>query len=92
MLGLWVAIMKELTLSIPEGYEVASFPEDITIKHNFGAFSRRYTIVDNSTIKYSTSLNIDARIIPTSEYADMKKLIETASREDQAQIILIKTQ
>jgi tetratricopeptide (TPR) repeat protein len=83
---------KELTLSIPEGYEVASLPEDITIKHNFGAFSRRYTIVDNSTIKYSTSLNIDARIIPTSEYADMKKLIETASREDQAQIILIKTQ
>lgn len=89
-LGYNMIVEKELTIKIPQDYQFVNLPKSMTIKHDFGKFSRNYEIIDNNKIKYSVSFEINSKDIPTSEYADMKKMIESASREDKAQIILMK--
>jgi tetratricopeptide (TPR) repeat protein len=89
-LGYNIAVEKDLTLSIPKGYKIASLPKDVTVNHDFGTFSRKYERVNNTTVKYYTSLNFNTHIISLSNYAELKSLFETAAREDRAQIILMK--
>ena len=42
-------------------------------------------------VRYSVSLKINTPVIPVASYPDLKKLLETAAREDRAQIILTKS-
>jgi hypothetical protein len=89
-LGYNMAVEKDLTLSIPKGYKIASLPKDVTVNQDFGTFSRKYEKINNTTIKYFTSLNFNTHIISSSNYAELKSLFETAAKEDRAQIILMK--
>lgn len=90
-LGYNMAVEKVLTLSIPEGYKVASLPRDESLVHELGTFERRYEELDDSTIKYSVSFKIDVPIIPAASYKNLKKLMEIAAREDRAQLVLVKS-
>jgi len=90
-LGYNLAVEKVLTLSFPKGYRNASAPEARSIKHELGMFVKKYEEIDDSTVRYSVSLKTDAPVIPASGYAKFKEFIETAAREDRAQIILTKS-
>jgi len=90
-LGYNMAVEKELTLSLPEGYRVAASPNDISVEHESGTFLRRYEENGNSMVRYSVSLKINTPVVPVAGYTDFKKLVETAAREDRAQIILTKS-
>ena len=83
-----MVVERELRLLIPDGYEAITLPESVSIKHDFGTFSRDYKVADGKTIEYSAMMSINSRNISKSEYPNVKKLIETASREDRGQIIL----
>jgi tetratricopeptide (TPR) repeat protein len=89
-LGYNMAVEKDLTLSIPKGYKLGSLPKDVTVNQDFGTFSRKYERVNDTTIKYFTSLRFNTHIISSSSYAELKSMFETAAREDRAQIILMK--
>jgi len=89
-LGYNMSVEKDLTLSVPNGYRIASLPKDVTVNHDFGTFSRKYEKVNNNTIKYFTSLNFNTHIISSSSYAELKSMFEIAAKEDRAQIILMK--
>lgn len=90
-LGYNMAIKKALTLKLPPGYTAVSLPEDTSIECEFGEFLRKYEAIDDSMVKYSVSLKIDIPAVPVGKYASFKNLIETAAREDRAQIILTKS-
>ena len=86
-LGYNMEMEKFLTISIPEGYKVADLPKDELVIHDLGTFTRKYEEIDPSTIRYSVSLKITKPIIPAASYGNLKKLMETAAREDRAQIV-----
>ena len=90
-IGYTMTTEKLLTLTLPEGHIVAHLPEDRSVEYGSGAFARKYERVDDSTLRYSVSLKIDVPIIPAADYASFKNLIETAAREDRAQIIVTKS-
>ena len=90
-MGYNMVMERVLTLTFPGGYTIAALPEDRAVKHEFGAFARTYEAVNESTIRYSASLKIDTPAIPAANYTSFKDLIETAAREDRAQIILRKS-
>jgi hypothetical protein len=52
---------------------------------------RKYEEINNSMVKYSVSLKLDIPVIPAASYTSFKRLMETAAREDKAQIILTKS-
>jgi hypothetical protein len=53
---------------------------------------RKYEEINGSTVRYSVSLKIDTPVVSAASYNDFKKLVETAAREDRAQIILTKSE
>ena len=85
------ATERTLTLTLPEGYATADLPEDRYVEFEFGVFKREYRKIDDSTVRYSASLKINAPIIPAASYASFRNFIEAAAREDRAQIILTKS-
>ncbi len=90
-LGYNMAMEQALKITFPKGYAVAGLPEDKEVKYEFGEFIRKYEVVSDSTIRYFASLKVDIPAIPVADYASFKNLIETAAREDRAQIILKKS-
>ena len=90
-LGYNIAIDRTLTVKFPEEYKLAGLPENKEVKYEFGMFTRKYESISDTTIRHSASLEIDVPTISAADYADFKNLIETAAREDRAQIILKKT-
>ena len=90
-IGYTATTEKELTITLPEKYTVPHLPADRSVEYGLGAFTRKYEKVDDSTLRYSVSLKIDTPVIPVADYASFKNLIETAAREDRAQIIVIKS-
>ncbi len=90
-IGYTMTTEKSLTLTLPEDYIVAHLPEDRSVEYGLGTFARRYERVDDSTIKYWVSLKLDVPVIPAADYISFKNLIETAAREDRAQIIVTKS-
>ncbi len=92
VLGYNMAVEKTLTLSLPDGYRADSLPADVSVEYEFGNFVRKYEELDNSTIRYSVSLEINTPVVPAASYKNLKKLFETAAREDQAHIVLTKSE
>ena len=90
-LGYNMAVEKELTVSLPEGYRAAALPKDKEVEHEFGQFARRYEEISDSMVRYSVSLKLGSPVIPVASYTNFKEFMETAAREDRAQIILTKS-
>ncbi|MFC1714504.1 tetratricopeptide repeat protein [Candidatus Poribacteria bacterium] len=91
ILGYTTAMERVFTLTFPQGYALADLPADRTAEYEFGSFTRKYEEVSESVVRYSVSLRINIPAIPVADYADFKSLIDTAAREDRAQIILRKS-
>ncbi len=89
-LGYNISVQKDLTISIPDNYRIGSLPEDISINYEFGSFIRRYEKISDTSVRYTTSLTFNTPVISSSEYRNLKRMFETAAKEDKAQIILMK--
>lgn len=89
-LGYNMSVQKDLTISIPNTYNVHSLPEDISIEYEFGKFSRKFEKTEDSSIKYSAELSFNTPIISSSDYGKLKSMFETAAKEDRSQVILVK--
>ena len=89
-LGYNMSIQKDLMISIPDNYKLVSLPKDVSIEHEFGTFIRKYEKTNDTSVKYTTSLTFKTPVISSSEYHNLKRMFETAAKEDKAQIILMR--
>ena len=74
-------------ITIPNGYEIESIPENIEIKSKFGEYSIQI-IVEGEKISYSRKLIINKGSYPKSDYQEYRNFRKDVSKKDNAIISL----
>ncbi len=82
-----------ITIQIPEGYSIASKPEDfsLTLPDNLGAYTLKTEVVNNK-INVISKIKINAAIIGANHYKTLKKLYKQAIDKQLEKIVLVQGQ
>lgn len=80
----------EIAISLPEGYNIESKPDDVVIKDRFGEYSAKYTVSETGTILYKRSLLVNPGYYANNEYENFRQFREKIARNDNAKIVLLK--
>ncbi len=82
----------ELTLQLPEGYQVEALPEEKNIKNEFGAYSMSASLSeDGKAVVYKRSLFVKEGAYPKEKYDSYRDFRRTTARADNAQMVLVKS-
>ncbi len=78
-------------ITIPEGYEVVSLPEDIklVLSNNLGSFVYK-TIHQGQTLQLLVNLKMNQAIIPALEYANLKEFYKIVVEKEAEKVVLNK--
>ena len=77
----------EVSMHIPNQFEIEFVPPDILLDENFGFFESSYEIVDNK-IYHKRAFQRKELFIPVEEYERLKKFYDRVAKEDNQKIIL----
>lgn len=86
-------MQKECTtvISLPEGFEAESVPENVSLKFSYGTYqaSYKYDAAKNevtSTVKF----NMDKHVIPAAKYTEMQKYMDDIAKAQNKKLIVKK--
>ena len=79
----------EFAFSIPEGYQVESMPDDISISSRFGRYSSRIG-EKNGQLVYYREFIIRNGLYPDKPYDELSEFLKKVYLADQVQLILVK--
>lgn len=81
----------EMTLRLPEGYQVEALPEEKSIENEFGAYSMSASLSeDKKSVRYKRSLFIKEGAYPKEKYNSYRDFRRATARADNAQMVLVK--
>ncbi|WP_159800168.1 DUF3857 domain-containing protein [Flavobacterium sp. MK4S-17] len=79
----------EITITLPEGYEIEAKPDNIVLSDKFGEYKTEYVVTGNQ-ILYKRSLVINEGLYANTEYDGYRDFREKIARNDNAKIVLVK--
>ena len=75
------------TLTVPDGYQVATVPLDESYSHPLFGFETRYTVVGNS-VRYEHSVRIDVRMLSPDMFGQWREYMEGLKRSYRQTMVL----
>ena len=81
-----------INLTIPDGYQVESFPKPIAIvmDKKYGSFSYNITNISENQIQLSVVLEVNSSIIPSEDYYTLKEFFKVIIEKENEKIVLKK--
>lgn len=80
-----------ITLNIPDGYQVETYPKEVAIALPEGYGSFRYTCtVEEKKVQLMVNLNINVAIIPSDDYDTLKEFFKKVVEKENEKIVLKK--
>ncbi len=80
-----------ITLNIPDGYQVETYPKEVAIALPEGYGGFRFTCtVEEKKIQLVASLNINVAIIPSDDYDSLKEFFKKVVEKENEKIVLKK--
>ncbi|MFZ4056922.1 MAG: DUF3858 domain-containing protein [Ferruginibacter sp.] len=81
----------ELTIDIPEGYEVDEMPKNVKVKYDEGDIIFTYQIIkEGNKLIYNSSLNFDRATFAAEEYPDLRSFFDYVVNKYAEQIVFKK--
>ena len=80
----------EITISLPEGYELEAMPSAISVKEKFGEYKSEYIKTASNTILYKRVLLVNQGYYEKNDYDAFRQFMESVARNDNAKVVLIK--
>lgn len=80
----------EITISLPEGYELEAMPSAISVKEKFGEYKSEYIKTASNTILYKRELLVNQGYYEKNDYDAFRQFMESIVRNDNAKVVLIK--
>lgn len=81
----------ELTIQLPEDYEIEAIPSEKIIDTDFGAYTISFEKeLETNTIIYKRKLLIKKGVYPKEKYAAYRDFRKQTARADDAQVVLVK--
>ena len=81
--------MDECAIEIPEGYQIESLPQDVTIKSPFGQYFASVKLEGNKIIYYRTMEKFSGRF-PATMQSDLIRFYGDIYRADRNKVVLVK--
>ena len=80
-----------VNIALPEGYQVASIPENViySLGENLGSYKYQISQVEN-TLQLSVELAIDQSFFAAEEYGNVKKFFELLIAKENEKVVLVK--
>ena len=79
--------VDEITVAIPEGYEVESVPEDREVDSGRLKYILRF-VPSEKEVRVSRELTQDVLLVDRAKYAPLRRFFEQVEEADTAQIVL----
>ncbi len=80
----------EFIFSIPQGYTLTNFPEDLNITNKFGSYSIHFEKIDDTSFKYIREFSLLKGIYPKEDYEVYRKFRKTVAKYDNLRTELTK--
>ncbi|RLJ74743.1 DUF3857 domain-containing protein [Pedobacter alluvionis] len=80
----------EISYILPKGYNVEFIPKDITITSEFGSYSAKFSIKDN-TIVYNRTQTMNNKKYPPEKYGEYVDFYKKIYQADKQKAVLAKT-
>lgn len=84
--------IDEIAVALPTGFNIESLPNNFELNTKFGEYKTEIIKKDNSNLIYKRSIFIKKGLYKNTEYDEYRLFLEQISRNDNAKIILTKTQ
>jgi len=81
----------EITINLPEGFTMEARPENITITDKFGEYTTEYQMLAPNKMLYKRTLTINEGYYASSEYENYRLFKEKIARNDNAKVVLVKS-
>jgi hypothetical protein len=78
-----------ITILVPDGFRVDESPSNTDLEENFGEFKLAYQR-SGPQVFVQRRLSISKRVIPASDYTELKKFFDAAASASDASIVLAK--
>ncbi|NUY82592.1 DUF3857 domain-containing protein [Flavobacterium sp. MAH-1] len=85
------ADLDEITVSIPDGYNVEAKPANVTIKEKYGSYRLEIESISPNQIRYRRMFTMQVGYYPNNEYEGFRKFLEQVAKADSSKMVLIKT-
>ncbi len=82
----------EVTIALPEGYEIEAVPNTLETKNKFGEYKAEFIKNSDHSITYKRNLLIRNGKYESKEYDEYRLFCEQVSRNDNAKVVLTKKQ
>ena len=84
--------VDEVLVNFPDGFSIEAKPDDVVISGKFGEYATQIEIVGPSQVRYHRRIKINPGHYTAAEYDEYRKFREQIARNDNAKIVLNKTQ
>lgn len=80
----------EITINLPEGYELEAMPSAVSVKEKFGEYKSEYIKTASNTILYKRELLVNRGYYEKNDYDAFRQFMENIARNDNAKVVLLK--
>ncbi|KOS06316.1 transglutaminase [Flavobacterium akiainvivens] len=82
----------EITVNLPEGFNLEAKPENVSISDKFGEYKAEYELNGTGQIVFKRTLLLKEGAYGSAEYENYRQFMEKVSRTDNAKVVLVKKQ
>lgn len=82
----------EVTINLPEGFNVDAKPESVVITEKFGEYKAEYEMKGEHQMVYRRTLLLNEGSYASNEYENYRLFMEKVSKNDSAKVVLVKKQ
>jgi hypothetical protein len=78
-------------ISLPEGYEADSLPENVSLKFSYGTYeaSYKYDAAKNEVVS-TVKFNMNRHVIPAAKYAEMQQYMDSIAKAQNKKMVIHK--
>ena len=78
-------------ISLPEGYEANSVPENVNLKFSYGTYeaSYKYDAAKNEVVS-TVKFNMNSHVIPAAKYAEMQQYMDGIAKAQSKKLVINK--
>lgn len=82
----------EIIVELPQGFNIEALPNNFELSGKYGDYKTELVKADDRHLTYKRKFLVKKGLYPSNEYEDFRQFMEQVARNDNAKIVLIKTQ
>lgn len=84
-------LLHETVITLPDGFEAESVPENVSLKFTYGTYQANYKYdAAKNEVTSTVKFNMDKHVIPAAKYTEMQKYMDDIARAQNKKLIVKK--